>query len=51
MSGQMYLGGKLLKRSRSAGVFNAFVHRKMRERKDNGEYMFLYDLLNGNIFY
>ncbi|KAG2113287.1 hypothetical protein BD769DRAFT_1673829 [Suillus cothurnatus] len=37
MSGQMYLGGKLLKRSRSAGVFNAFVRRKMHERKDNDE--------------
>ncbi|KAG2103698.1 uncharacterized protein F5147DRAFT_554864, partial [Suillus discolor] len=36
MSGQMYLGGKLLKRNRTAGVFNAFVCRKMRERKENG---------------
>ncbi|KAG2087518.1 uncharacterized protein F5147DRAFT_527619, partial [Suillus discolor] len=36
MSGQMYLGGKLLKRNRTAGVFNAFVRRKMRECKENG---------------
>lgn len=39
MSGQMYLGGKLLKQNQTACVFNTYVCRKMQERKENGKYM------------